>query len=100
MSVFGHAGEGAGETFGVVLGEAMACGKPVIATRCGGPEFLVTRETGLLVESGNAVALANAMEKFISGESSFDSSRVRGEVVRRFGERAFLDKINSIYQQI
>lgn len=89
-----------GETFGVVLGEAMACGKPVIATRCGGPEFLVTGETGLLVEPGNAVALANAMEKFISGESAFDSSRVRGEVVRRFGEKAFLDKISLLYQEI
>lgn len=88
------------ETFGIVLGEAMACGKPVIATRCGGPEFLVTRETGLLVEPGNAPALANAMEKFISGESSFDSDKVRREVVRRFGERAFLDKINSVYQEI
>ena len=88
------------ETFGIVLGEAMACGKPVITTRCGGPEFLVTRETGLLVEPGNASALANAMEKFISGESSFDSDKVRGEVVRRFGERAFLDKINSVYQEI
>jgi len=78
----------------------MACGKPVIATRCGGPEFLVTRETGLLVEPGNAVALADAMEKFISGEKSFDSAKVRGEVVRRFGEKAFLNNINSIYQQI
>ena len=88
------------ETFGVVLGEAMACGKPVIATRCGGPEFLVTRETGLLVEPGNDVALADAMEKFISGERSFDSGKVRGEVVRRFGEKAFLDNINAIYQHI
>jgi glycosyltransferase involved in cell wall biosynthesis len=89
-----------GETFGVVLGEAMACGKPVIATRCGGPEFLVTRETGLLVEPGNAVALADAMEKCISGESAFDSHKIRGEVVCRFGEKAFLEKISLIYQQI
>lgn len=89
-----------GETFGVVLGEAMACGKPVIATRCGGPEFVVTPETGLLVEPGSASALADAMEKFISGEISFDSSELRNCVVKRFGEEAFLDNIESIYQQL
>jgi len=50
--------------------------------------------------TGNAAALAEAMEKFISGERSFDSVDVRSEVVRRFGERVFLDNISSIYQQI
>lgn len=89
-----------GETFGVVLGEAMACGKPVIATRCGGPEFVVTAETGLLVEPGSARKLADAMKKFISGEARFDSSDVRNCVVRRFGEKAFLDNIGSIYRQV
>jgi len=89
-----------GETFGVVLGEAMACGKPVIATRCGGPEFVVTPETGMLVERRNAIALAEAMEKFISGEVGFDSGAIRNCVVRRFGEKAFLENIEPIYRQV
>ena len=89
-----------GETFGVVLGEAMACGKPVIATRCGGPEFVVTPEAGLLVERRNPTALADAMEKVVSGEASFDSGEVRNCVVRRFGEKAFLGNIESIYREV
>jgi glycosyltransferase involved in cell wall biosynthesis len=89
-----------GETFGVVLAEAMACGKPVIATRCGGPEFVVTPETGVLVDVANPVALADAMERFISGVSAFDSSTIRHSVVKRFGEEAFLRNMTSIYDEL
>jgi len=88
------------ESFGIVLGEAMACGKPVIATRCGGPEFIVSPETGLLVNPGDSAALAEAMNEFISGRVKFDPEVIRQSICKRFGEKAFLDKISSIYQKI
>jgi glycosyltransferase involved in cell wall biosynthesis len=89
-----------GETFGVVLGEAMSCGKPVIATRCGGPEFVVTSETGLLVNTADPVALADAMTKFILNEVTFDALRIRQSVQQRFGEEAFLHNVSAIYEKI
>ncbi|MGH7596075.1 MAG: glycosyltransferase [bacterium] len=88
------------ETFCIVLGEAMACGKPVIATRCGGPEFVVTPETGVLVEVADPQALANAMGDFILGKIKFNSQRVRQSVVERFGEEAFLRQISAVYEQV
>ncbi|MFM2340104.1 MAG: hypothetical protein RLZZ360_740 [Candidatus Parcubacteria bacterium] len=50
------------ESFGLVLLEAMTYGVPVIGSRIGGIVNLITdRENGLLVEPGNAEALATAM---------------------------------------
>lgn len=88
------------ETFGLVLAEAMACGKPAIATRCGGPEFVVTPDTGILVEAANPEALANAMANFIEKRSPFDVQKVRQSVVERFGEAAFLKNISAIYEEV
>lgn len=89
-----------GETFGIVLGEAMACGKPVISTRCGGPEFVVTPETGLLVEPADSKGLADAMAKFIVGQMNYDPAAIRQSICRRFGEEAFLASINGLYRSI
>jgi L-malate glycosyltransferase len=87
------------ETFGVVVGEAMACGKPVISTRCGGPEFFVNEQNGVLVDVANAHALADAMEDFISDGRSFDPQTVRASVVNRFSPEAFVRNITAVYER-
>ncbi len=51
-----------GEPFGMVILEAMALGKPVVATRAAGPlEIIEDGENGLLVEPGSASELAGAL---------------------------------------
>ncbi len=48
------------EGYGMVNIEAMACGKPVVSTRYGGPsETVVDGETGYLVPPGDPAALAS-----------------------------------------
>jgi glycosyltransferase involved in cell wall biosynthesis len=48
-----------GEVFGWVMAEAMAYGRPVVGTRVGGiPEVVSEQESGVLVDRGDAVALA------------------------------------------
>jgi glycosyltransferase involved in cell wall biosynthesis len=56
------------EGFGLVLVEAMAARKPVLATRVSAiPEVVVDGETGLLVEPQDAAAVADAMAQLTSG---------------------------------
>ena len=50
------------EPFGLVIVEAMARGLPVIASNIGGPAEIITHEeNGLLIEPGDAHALAGAL---------------------------------------
>src|SRR2546428_6373287 len=62
--------EGGMDNLPTVIMEAMATGLPVISTAIGGiPEMVVENETGFLVQPGDAVALADAIETSISNLS-------------------------------
>lgn len=77
------------EGFGVVLVEAMACATPVVATRCGGPEGIITDgEDGFLVSAGDADALAVRLLELLRNREMHTSMRLqaRQTAVKRFSE--------------
>lgn len=54
------------EGFGIVCLEALACGRPVAASKVGGiPEIIDDPEYGILVEPGNPQALASAIHEVL-----------------------------------
>jgi glycosyltransferase involved in cell wall biosynthesis len=64
MDVVVHASER--EPFGIVVVEAMALGKPVVATRPGGPEEIITHDSdGQLVTWNKPDELAEAILKYL-----------------------------------
>ncbi|HTN46482.1 MAG TPA: glycosyltransferase [Flavipsychrobacter sp.] len=87
------------ETFGVVLIEAMLFGKPVIATRCGGPEGFVEDHVGVLVEKNNKEELVQAMMRMMKNAGKYDADTIRNFSIEEFGREAFLKKINKIYKE-
>lgn len=56
------------EPFGIVFVEALWAGKPVITTRMGGAIEIVDESCGLVVEPGDAGALAASLERLIESE--------------------------------
>jgi teichuronic acid biosynthesis glycosyltransferase TuaC len=85
------------ESFGAVLVEALACGTPVVATRCGGPEDIVTDEVGELVPIGDPDALAAALLRGLGESQRRDPARLRAYAVERFDWDAIVDRIHEVY---
>lgn len=88
------------ESFSVVAAEALACGTPVVATRCGGPEDIVTADTGRLVAVDDPEALAKGIEDVLAVRSSFDPEALRRSAVSRFGRAAALGRLRALYEQV
>ena len=65
------------ETFSLICAEAMSCGKPVIATRCGGPDEFVIPMTGILIDPGSEEQLKDAFLKMLLTHHQYDSEGIR-----------------------
>ncbi|BFU94003.1 MAG: putative GDP-mannose-dependent alpha-(1-6)-phosphatidylinositol monomannoside mannosyltransferase [Nitrospira sp.] len=89
------------EGFGIALLEAMAAGRPVIATSVGGiPEFVTHGETGLLVEPGNVTALAEAIHAFLESPERARRIALRGQIHarERYGIQAIVRRHEQVYE--
>jgi len=88
------------ETFGVVGIEAMACGLPVISTKCGGPEDYITSNTGILVENDNVRSLSNGIIEMLRNYSNYNSAFIKKYIKKNFSARAVSHELISLYKQI
>jgi glycosyltransferase involved in cell wall biosynthesis len=85
------------ESFGAVLIEALACGTPVVATRSGGPEEIVTPGLGEIVEPEDPAGLATALMSVLDHPERYDPLRLRREALARFGFAAITDAWSARY---
>lgn len=90
------------EGMGRVLVEAMAAGKPVIASRVGGiPDLVEHGKNGLLVPPGDEKALAAGIGFLIQNPQEAEIMGERGrEFCRRFSVEAMVKKIDYLYRDL
>jgi len=73
------------EPFGAVLLEAMASGRPVIASKSGGPLDIVNEECGILIRANDVSQVADAIKKIFSDPELAETMGLKGrERVRSF----------------
>jgi glycosyltransferase involved in cell wall biosynthesis len=91
------------EGFGIVMGEAMAMGKPVVATRTDGSELLIVdNETGLLVPPGDCRSLAGEVIELLKNPFRMQRMGERGQqrIQTFFTPEIFIQRHESFYNEI
>ena len=90
------------EGMGRVLVEAMAAGKPIVASNVGGiPELVNHGENGLLVPPGDEIALADSIKRLISDPEKAKLMGLKGRKrCRQFSLESMVEKIDDLYEEL
>jgi glycosyltransferase involved in cell wall biosynthesis len=88
------------ETFCSVAAEALACGTPLITTRCGGPEDFVGADDGVMVEPDDPQALCDGILAAFYRRGGFDSAAISRRITERFGREAWARQAQRTYESI
>lgn len=93
----------ASEATSQVIPQALAVGKPVIATNTGGlPEIIEDGITGLLIEPGNHEAIACAVVRMAENKEEAEKMAVRGreKILKGYTFQRMIDDTSGVYQNI
>lgn len=90
------------EGFSIATIQAMAAGLPVIATRSGGPQEIITHnENGWLVDPDEPQQIADAVEKLVndSGLSQRLAMAGQGHAIKAFDIKNMINSYETIYKK-
>jgi alpha-1,6-mannosyltransferase len=88
---------GTAETFGLVIVEAMACGRPVVGVRAGAVPELVDTEVGVLAERADPALFAQAVRDLYDRDLAQLGAAAHARVLARFTWQQALQPLMAAY---
>ena len=87
------------ETFGVVLIEALASGRPVITTNSKGPMDIIDKQNGILLNSWKATDFADCMKDLVRNYTMYNRIEISNNCKNKFGEDFIINQLISLYKK-
>lgn len=88
------------ETFSVPAAEAMACGTPVLSTRCGGPEEFIVEDVGVLVPAQDPDALFRGLDQMLDNLHLYSRQRISRYARERFSPEVVGAQLHAVYESL
>lgn len=86
------------ETYSMITAEALLCGLPVIASKCGGPEqFIENGKNGWLVEVDNTDALTETMKKAVNSLNNMDPLNINDSIKAKVSLEKIQEQFKKLY---
>lgn len=85
------------ETFGIALIEAMSCGLPVVSTKNGGSESIVTDDKLGVLCDPEINDICQALKSI--AQTEFDGQYIRNNIINNFSEEKVIKRLSEIYQK-
>lgn len=86
------------ETFSLVVAEALCCGLPCVASKCGGPEELINESNGIIVQNGNIDELVSGLLKISSYK--FDREKISRDAQMKYSFEVFRIEYFNMYSSV
>jgi len=83
------------ETQGIVIIEALATGRPVISTKCGGPNHVIKEGDGYLIPIDDEQAIVDSMKNMMNNK--WDGESISERCIQRFGKSVIIDQLEELY---
>jgi len=88
------------ETFSVVAAEGLICGKPVIATDCGGPSEFINDNVGKLVPIANDQQLAEGIIAVLQKLDTYQATVLNKYAQQKFSYDAVSKQLQGFYADV
>lgn len=88
------------ESFGKTTPEGLACGVPSIVYNCTASPYLVDKDTGVVVDKGDIIAIVNAIREIMSWDKDITIKKCRARACELYSIKNNWPQYISLYKKI